>query len=87
MAYVMEYHLQGIQKLPIKKDKIKKKYWPVIWLIIGVLALNSGRAIIQMFAEGEQHIVQQAAEQLVVDIKNGADLQNAVSTFCSEIIQ
>jgi hypothetical protein len=87
MAYVMEYHLQDIQKSTVKKLKHQKKYWPVIWLIIGVLALNSGRAIIQMYTEGEQHVVQQAAEQMVEDIKNGVDFQNAVSTFCSEIVQ
>lgn len=90
MAYRIQYD-QGSQKYEIRKQGIR---WPAV--IAGCVLLlliftwqfwPEGKAFIQeLVFPGDVEATGQALEIMVVDLKSGAPLSDAVSAFCREVI-
>lgn len=88
MGYLLEYDLQSIK---IKKNKEKRnilRYAAMtVMLILCTVALHLGGTAFQTIFLGHREEAKAAAEQMVVNIKDGIPLNDAIQTFCAELAQ
>lgn len=91
MAYEIQYSPQFKKQYPHKKDSHKtgNKMLTIIVIAILILTLlNPGYRSIarELLIPGKADVTVEAAETMAQNLRNGASLKDAVSSFCVEIL-
>lgn len=85
MAYRIEYDSGGVTR-----QKVRKKRFPMAWLFLCVVAVamipGMRTAIWHWLLPGDGAVTAQALGELVMDLREGAQVGEAVTGFCREII-
>ena len=91
MSYLIQYSPQDNKKYPPKRNK-KKPEKAVLAMILALIICLTGivrRKQQDAFAwliPGNPDITLQAFENLIVDVKAGEPMKEAVTVFCQEVI-
>lgn len=88
MGYLLEYDLQSIKIKKNQKDrKVLRCAAMTVAVILCAVAMHLGGTVFQTIILGQREQAKAAAEQMVVNIKDGTPLGDAIQTFCAELAQ
>lgn len=88
MGYLLEYDLQSIKIKKNKENRNILRYAAMtVMLILCTVALHLGGTVFQTIILGQRKDAKAAAEQMVVNIKDGIPLNDAIQTFCAELAE
>ena len=90
MGYKIRYDSFGPKSCVRKYQNVKKKTMKLVFLVVLSLLLllpayKSG-VLKELLIPGDTAVTEQAAENLVANLKDGLAFKDAVVVFCSEII-
>lgn len=84
MAYQMEYAYKHLKKTRFTDKKYNSLIVTIFFVVLAILIrLSSAAADIALFSNAQQFQV--SATQMVEQLRNGTDLNDAVYTFCEDI--
>lgn len=87
MAYEMQYHYKDIDRETIQKPRILNYALSVIAVLCFAILVHLGSSGLKMLFLGELENVRTASNEMVASIKNGTSFDDAVHTFCTEIME
>lgn len=86
MAYQIEYDMQTIRVIKRnRKNELLSGIMLAVFLTVSAICGHFGGMVLESFLS-RRSAAHTAAEQLVEDLQSGEKLQDAVASFCAELI-
>ena len=83
MAYQMEYAFRDIKKR--KKEKGRNMVLASMLLALGIMGARLSGAVLEMLFMGGHESFYTAASEMVMHLREGMDLDEAIYVFCEEV--
>ena len=88
MGYRMEYDMQSIRFLKTRKgSKLLRRSLLIVGCITGSLLLHFGSAYLEGILFGQGNAASVYAEEIALQLKDGASLKDAVEVFYTEVLK
>ena len=91
MGYRISYHPEKDNRYPVESDKSKLYFikiclCSILIILTGIGIVKNKTEVLDFLIPGDREQITQSSKHMIENLKGGTSLEDAITTFCREII-